>query len=227
MVHSDADASKNGIILFSSQCRDELMSNMTKRLESTLNASSFATHGLAGHITMGPVAWGAGLAHVPGANSTDVSPKVAVVVNTTHIGITADGTVGACSRPGIPVPEDGSSVSNGACGALHVVLNNYKSPPGPIEENPEFNMLHAALTKFDSKTPADIKALTTNVEKFLWKDTAEKVRAAIKGKDFKVILFCGLSVHTHDVPSWGDEYAIWQSVDAKDAPVAYKVIHSK
>jgi hypothetical protein len=171
-------------------CRDEIC----RPLRTTINdvwGEAFNFSSLAGMLTLGRTGFGAFHAHAP----TDYDKRRHVYYAMPHIGIEANGELGATTRRGI-------SKTSKACGALFAFAaeleEGWFDPPldmHDIEQSLVKKRLLNRLTKGDSPDPA---ALVRLAEQVIREDLLHEIQATVDPEQVDYAVFTGIQIHGPD-----------------------------
>jgi len=145
-------------IAMTNLCRDEVTAVLKTKIDEVYGYS-FNTNGLGGVLSCGATGMRAGFSHSPVCTQ---NKERYVFFGFPHIGLDADGTVGAISRPG----RAGASC---ACGALAASLSAMKSEgvgpsckmPGVHDpSDPELSILKQRLARRITYEGLDVREMT-------------------------------------------------------------------
>ncbi len=178
--------SKDNTIAAVSTCRDEVCNPLRDALQEAWG-NHFSFSALGGMIFLGRTGFGAFHAHAPATESRARYAYFAFP----HIAIGADGTIGACERPGMSKPST-------ACGALAAFAKDLAT--GSVNTDfdrvdVEQSLLRARMVEqLGDSTDSDLANLTKEAEQAIFADLQREVTATIKA-DADYVLFTGIQIH--------------------------------
>ncbi len=171
-----------------STCRDELVAELATAVDARWG-HPFTVGGLGGIPALGPTGWQTALSHVPAHGGRGA----VLVIGTTHIGITPDGTVGATLRVG----QDEASATCGALVAVNDAMRADADHGCPFDDH-ELQTLWSEVHGCSAEDRAALDRLTITLAGRIDDAITASVLAARAWEGTDVAVCTGVHVHHPD-----------------------------